>query len=772
MNFKSISVLSLFVMVTSSLHAVDYVLGAGESDNISTNVTYEKMVVYGDLSVYVPGGTSTKTKKSVGFTSQLELIGGKLTIDSQGGGKYFQFGYSGSNDGFKPTVNLSNNVDGVYGSILVRDFSVADTSLCCEKMFMRKESEGSAPENRIIDIARIENGVLFARQLYNYTSCTGRVVIAGGGTSSFCRRGRALSSNFIEKGPFIVSLEDCSTWNCYFYNNRGNFNKAGESIVSEGIGNVAFNQRTTSTASFREGAYLNHLGSVYLRYAESDQASYYAFEGSNIIGPNVTNIVASTSSKASMRIAFSAGVVQTVKNISISGQGPYLTGGTGSKLQVNADDGDRTVKLNINSGDQLVVEKIGTHEMLVSATTNFPHLVISEGSVRIIEDCIIEDLSMSQGTKLVVDGCRVTLPVGISAERLETVNGGVLLRPSNDRFTLHYSGITNVFERCGIDKKYWRWTFFSINNGPTGLSNRALYLFAADGSWQNEGLGYVAPATELTTTVLAEKKCRWVHHSTTNIAHDSVEDKWGGVDYLKGWFDRDEAGNHSTILTTPIINPEDPTSWVGVEMHLSSSASPITGYNMRVRFPSKYANGWKVEASDDGLNWETVEVRSNQVYSISSVRYPTYDSVKYIGDLDDSEGVFNATELFHFIAYRTDGMMPSKEPVSLRVDSGALIDLRAFTGKQVVNALTVDCSAGKGEIYGAQIAQTGVLSIISSSSISEDLSLPLSLHDLIDGENLMNWKVFMDGRGVSKNIKLKADGTMCLVDMGTIFILR
>ena len=86
--------------------------------------------------------------------------------------------------------------------------------------------------------------------------------------------------------------------------------------------------------------------------------------------------------------------------------------------------------------------------------------------------------------------------------------------------------------------------------------------------------------------------------------------------------------------------------------------------------------------------------------------------------------------------------------------------------------MTVDCSAGKGEIYGAQIAQTGVLSIISSSSISEDLTLPLSLHDLIDGENLMNWKVFMDGRGVSKNIKLKADGTVCLVDMGTIFILR
>ena len=771
---KMFVIASAFAACASSSYAADYLLEAGQTDTISTNVTYANMDVYGDLSVYVPGGKSSSTKKYVRFTSNLNLIGGRLTIDPQGQGSYFQFGYSGGNDDPDSIVNITNGVDGTFGSILIRNINATvDTSLCCEKLYIRKEGEGTAPENGIIDFARIENGCLFARQLYNYSSCTGRVTIAGGGTSYFGRRGRGSTSNFVDNGPFIVRIEDNSTWNCYFYNNRGDFNKSGESIVSEGIGNVAFNQRTTYTASFRSGAYLNHLGSVYLRYAETSEAAYFAFEGSNIIGPNVTNIVAGTSSTAAMKISFSDNVVQTVKNISISGAGPYLTGGAGSKLRINADDGDRTVKLNIKSGDPLTVEKIGEYEMVVSSTTNFSHLVVSEGIVRITDDCVIEDLSVAAGAKLIVDGCRVTLPSGVSSESIETINGGVLLRPSDERVTLHYSGASTVFEPCGIDKKRWRWTFFSINNGPKGLSNRALYLFAADGSWQNEGLAYASQATEQTTTVLAEKKCRWVHHSSTTLAHDSEEDKWGGVDYLKAWFDRDEAGNHSTILKTPVIYPDDPTTWVGVEMHLSSSAAPITGYNMRVRFASKYANGWKVETSDDGVNWETVDVRSNQVFTISSGnRYATYDNVKYIGDLDASIGEFNAKELFHFTAYRSDGMMPTKEPVSLRVDGGAMIDLRAFVGKQIVDALTVDCAAGTGIIQGAQIAESGVLTIVNADELLDGATLPLSLPESIDGANIKNWSVVIDGVKKGCCVKIRSDGTMRLSISGMRFIVR
>ena len=789
---KSKLLVALFVVASyaSALHAADYVLAEGQSDTISTNVVYETMNVAGDLSVYVPGGKSGSVK-AVGFKSQLNLNGAKLTINPAGGSQYFRFGYPGGNQDSdpKPTVNLTNNTDGVYASLSIKNINAgADMGLCCEKIYLRKQSENATPGNGIIDFARLEKGSLFVRQLYNYTTCTGRVVIAGGGSSYFCRRGRSKESDFFASGPFVVRLEDNSTWLCYFYNNRGDFNTAGVEVLCEGVGNVIFNQRLTSTASFRRGAYLNHHGKITLNYAEStkdDNDTYYAFEGSEIIGPNVTNVVAGTSSKNVMKITFSANVVQTLKNVAISGAGPYVTGGANSRIRINADDDDRTVKLNIRSGDALTIEKIGQKEMVVSATTNFSHLVVSEGTVRITEDCVIEDLKLSKGTALIADGCRVTIPGDVEyvGGHLHSCNGGEIVTVSAARTMLydlpadgllHFSGGTNVFSRHGIDKKHWRWTFFSVYSGLKGMSNRALYLFAGDGSWQNEGLGYSGMATENTTSVLAEKQCRWRHHSSTNIVHNIDENKWGGVDYLKAWFDRDEAGNHCTNLKSPIINPEDPNSWVGVEMHLSSKAAPITGYNLRVHHTSRYANGWTVEVSDDGVNWDLVDIRSNVVCSFSSdVRYPTYDNITYLGDFDETKGLFNAKELFHFTGYRTDGLTPSEEPLALQVDGDAMVDLRAFTGGQSVNALTVDLDPAikGGEVFGAKIAATGTLTIKNAGKIASGTILPLKLPESIDGENIKDWSVVIDGKSGIYRAMLQSDGGLVLVGGGTMMIL-
>lgn len=63
---KIFVIASALAVSASSAYAVDYLLEAGQTDTISTNVVYEKMDVYGDLSVYVPGGTaSSKKNRSV-----------------------------------------------------------------------------------------------------------------------------------------------------------------------------------------------------------------------------------------------------------------------------------------------------------------------------------------------------------------------------------------------------------------------------------------------------------------------------------------------------------------------------------------------------------------------------------------------------------------------------------------------------------------------------------------------------------------------------------
>jgi hypothetical protein len=162
-----------------------------------------------------------------------------------------------------------------------------------------------------------------------------------------------------------------------------------------------------------------------------------------------------------------------------------------------------------------------------------------------------------------------------------------------------------------------------------------------------------------------------------------------------------------------------------------------------------------------------VECRSDvPVLNKNNTAYYTYDGVSYI------KGTFNAKEYFHFIGYRTDGLMPSEAPATLQVDGGAVVDLRAFTGGQIVKALTVDCLAGTGEIFGAKIAESGVLTITNADALLDGATLPLSLPESIDGANLKNWSVIVDGVAKKLVAKLMPDGTLSLTDKGTVIILR
>ena len=786
---KSKLLVALFVVSSyaSALHAADYVLAEGQSDTISTNVVYETMTVAGDLSVYVPGGKSDSVK-AVGFTTALNLNGGRLTIDPAGGSQYFRFGYPGSSDGHKPMVNLTNNASGVYASILIKNINdVVDTSLCCEKICLWQEAPGTTPADGIIDFARLEKGSLFVRNLYNYSACTGRVTIAGGGASYFGRRGRGNQSSFFKTGAFIVSLYDNSTWYCNFYNNLGDFNDSGVTVLSEGVGNMVLNHRPYNkdpnyVAQFRKGAYLNHEGFIQLNFADNGDPAYFSFDSSEIIGPNVTNFVfggGNTSPKYEMKVAFAANVVQTLKNISSRSKMAYLSGGAGSKIRINADDDDRTVSVNIPSGNRLVFEKIGSYEMVVSGTTNFPHLVISEGTVRITEDCVVEDLSMSAGTELVADGCRVKVLSGgeCANGNFATLNGGVVEVSSEGRTVfydasvsgqLHFSAGTNVFSRQGIDKKYWRFTFTGMSGGKSVLYLRGLHLYGPDGSVQNKSLSYDNYVKDDNYTALSTKGAiRWFCSSKTNVASKVGEESYYNYKNLNKITRMSDNNNHYPRMVSPVIDKDNPDSWLSVEMYLKDAATAITGYNLRIGpYGTKYADSWIVYASDDGLSWQVVDVKSD-VVPANKTKYYSYDGFDYV------KGTFNAKELFHFTGYRTDGLTPSEEPLALQVDGDAMVDLRAFTGGQSVNALTVDLDPAikGGEVFGAKIAATGTLTIKNAGKIASGTILPLKLPESIDGENIKDWSVVIDGKSGIYRAMLQSDGGLVLVGGGTMMIL-
>jgi hypothetical protein len=202
-------------------------------------------------------------------------------------------------------------------------------------------------------------------------------------------------------------------------------------------------------------------------------------------------------------------------------------------------------------------------------------------------------------------------------------------------------------------------------------------------------------------------------------------------------------------------------------MRLKDTAKPIVGYNMRRTDPNKsYPTDWKVEASDDGLHWEVIETREDVAATPETQWYYTYDGDAYV------VGSTTAKEHFSFAAYRKDGFLPMAEPVSLQADGGAVVDLRAFVGKQLVNALTVDCAAGTGEIIGAQLTESGILTITNADALLDGSTLPLSLPEAIDGANLRNWSVVVDGETKALRAVLSADGSLKLTSRGTVLFLR
>ena len=198
---------------------------------------------------------------------------------------------------------------------------------------------------------------------------------------------------------------------------------------------------------------------------------------------------------------------------------------------------------------------------------------------------------------------------------------------------------------------------------------------------------------------------------------------------------------------------------------MPSTALPISGYNMRTHSASYYANGWKVEASSDGLNWELVDIRSNQTFTISAAYY-SYDNKSY------NPNTPNLNEFFHFTGYRHGGLAVV-DPLSIQVDDGATLDLLAFDDGQPVDAITVDLAAGGGTLKGGRIAPNGKLTLVNAAESGANLAeaLPLVFEDTLDTENLATWTLSIDGRDSHREITY-ADGQITLIAPGLMLLVK
>jgi hypothetical protein len=741
--------------------AADYTLASGQTETISASATYDAMSVNGAL-------TLANGAKSTIVTATSLTVGG----DAEHG----------------------------YGSV-----TLGELPRLAAYHVVIDEVPGLASSDPVTWLTLQNGGTLGSKTCTNKSGRVARIDCYG---TSVMSRGdsEGSSKRAFNYGDFEVVLNSGATLRI-----RHNFADSGNSYMVSpgdatlritGQGDMSFESRWPSRPAdrhyglnFAEGLNFDFDGDINLIPYESNRKPGYAFRQGVVIGSTVKTIKSVWTSSwydsgARVDIVLLDDVLLTVPSVDLCQNGVTLTGMAGSMMIVDARTEARTFKANIPSGDALTVCATGTCEVVVSSTTNISHLVVAPDScVRFTAgDCTVEDLVIGENARVIADGCEVVLADGFATEgksisqAYQTVNGGkfatsadgvtTIFGPSSSLTGFHFAAGSNVFSRVGIDKKYWRFTF--MKTASNVLSLRGLYLFDENGTWINE-LGdadtyYASPATEKSYSVLGDGEYRFYCNSETNVTRDasvSSESKLGrkALHHVFS-FDDDAESFWFPQLASPVLNENDPISWLSVEFALTNGHELATGYNLRYYDRKGYMQTWKVYASDDCDNWEEVDARRDQTSAVASGNSRTMDGTIFVKGDRSSLGA----EYYTFTGYRTDGLAQT-DPFTLQVDPGAVADLRAYTGGCVVSNLTIAADgAVDGVIYGAKLAESGTVNIILTEG---DLPqcLPLRLPDVLNSENLGNWQVYVNGTPTNKKLFV-LNGAVMLRQNGLVIIVQ
>ena len=676
------------------------------------------------------------------------------------------------------TLTIADGPDG-YGSVSI---SGGATFTVSNAVTIAAAEYSSLASDTILDTLSVDDAAkLYAKTFYNESGLTNRISFAGDARLYGHNTG-ATAGAYFRSGATLLRLVGGTTLIVQDALVNRSLTAPGASLVVQGDGVFEWRGMVNDTErrfSFSSGTRLDFDGTLNLNTSYTDRNVRYAFGDADVFGDNVealTSVISYTG--GSVGVFVGAGVALPVPDVDLSDARVTLSGETGSSMVVGALPNSHSFKANIPAGDLLSLVKTGATEVVVSATTNIPHLVVSEGTLRITEDCVVEDVLVATNATLVADGCTVTLKNGFNhggkgmAETFQTANGGtfvsaatgvsVIFEPSDSLTGFHFAGGSNIFSRVGIDKKYWRFTFMKTASNLLNL--RGLYLFDENGTWINElGTGgYVAPVTNENYTVLADGKYRFFCNSATNVIAKANTTDNQNLRGLRHVFSFGAGNNAFPVLTSPVLNESDPLSWLSVEFALTNGHERATGYNLRYYNQNTYMQTWKVFASDDGeKNWVEVDARNDEIATNPGTSGCTMDGVQYDRDAIGTLG----TEYYTFSGYRTDGLVQAA-PFALQADGGAAVDLRAYTGGATVNELTVDFSAAEGgTIYGAKLAAEGTVNLVN---VPEDplVSQPLSLAivDAQDVGNIRKWRITINGiLNTHWHVQLDPDGTLQLM---------
>lgn len=770
-------------------NAASYTLAAGDADAISDAAThtYDSISVAGDLSI----GSGTKFIS----TGAVSLTGGTVTID----GSSSVFGKNQSDGSI--TVTYSPAADGSYTKVTVQNGKLAATSIdgmsgsfynvSGKDMTIAAGNAASSTKysDGMVPFLELNGGAANFHQVQNNSSLTGLVTVAGSAISHFGHLHSWLNGlGFFKKGNFRLNIESGATLRFDAKNNRVSYNEAGCGVHAAGAGDMQFlNDYQSGTDAtklrFRRGAVLDVAGKISFDGTGGSSTGWFCFDHDDAFGPNVGTIRTGGVNNGKVVIEIANGVAVTVHDVAANREKDALVGS--GTVRIDASIAARSFAANIPAtygssiANSIAVAKFGANEAVL-AVTNLPTLKIESGTVRITNNCFVANISGAAGTTLIADGCTVTLGGGtVSADGMsfETRNGGefaisagagqtTVYGPSAIGSAIHVISGDLVFSALGISQKYLRWTFRKAKTSPNPVWLGRLWIFDIDGDLATPSM---IRASDNAATLSAGQAC-WVYSSATNIARTTDSQSYQAADRLAAYVLGGKLSNYNNFFmcASPVVDPENTDSHLGIAMRLADDAKNVSGYNMMAPSKDRYPTSWTVEASYDGETWTVIDTHDDYVIS----PYSQYETYAWYDSVYTSAGTVN--EHFKFSGYKSNGLAAdASKPVALQVDVGASIDLTAFSAApQKIGGIVIDLARGGGTVYGGALATGGVLTIKNAAQgYSAGSPLPLTLDGVADADNIAGWTVTIDGNQVQGTVKVR-DGHIIVGELPTVILFH
>ena len=178
--------------------------------------------------------------------------------------------------------------------------------------------------------------------------------------------------------------------------------------------------------------------------------------------------------------------------------------------------------------------------------------------------------------------------------------------------------------------------------------------------------------------------------------------------------------------------------------------------------PSRRPTQWRLQGSADGVNWTTLANNATNTDDVATWMFLTNSTP------DTARTEYRLALLDRLPAGSANYAPFGGAEVS--VASGATLDFDSAELK--ISRLKVDLDAGGGTITRFTPAANGVVDIVSSSPVSGEVVLPLTISQVASRMNFRTWTVKVNGE-VRDGMNIRwQNGSLCLGASGTVLYVR